>query len=135
MNKIEETIVNSEIKERRKAERYAYDPPEFITVVFMLGKDSGKEQIWELTVLDCSKHGMRLLVTDVDYDLLKMLKPGDVIKNITFYGKSTLIRVDATIRHITKIGHGPYKGQHLIGLESSDVLTSCMPDIRGEEYL
>lgn len=127
--------MNSEIEERRKAERVAYDPPEFITVVFKLGKDSGNEQIWELTVLDCSKHGLRLLVTDIDYDLLKMLKPGDVIENITFYGESTLIRVDATIKHITKIGHGPYKGQHLIGLESGDVITSCIPDKSSEEQL
>jgi len=119
--------MNSEFEERRREERFAYDPPELLTVTFTLGKGPGNEQIWDLSVLDCSKHGLRLLVTDIDYDLIKILKPGDVLKNITFYGESTLIRVDATIKHIRQFGHGPYKGQHFIGMESSDIITSCIP--------
>ena len=119
--------MKSKIKERRKAERYTYDHPDFFTAELMLGEDPGKEQIWELTVLDCSKHGMRLLVADIDYQLLKMLKRGDVIKDITLYGESTLMRVDATIRHISKIGNGPYQDQHSIGVESSDLIKSCAP--------
>jgi hypothetical protein len=120
--------MNSEFKERRKEERLTYDPPEFFSVQFNMEKTPENEQAWDLTVLDCSKHGLRLLVTDIDYDLLKMLKPGDVIKDITFYGASTLIRVDATVRHITKIGHGPYKGQYSIVVESSDIIKSCVPN-------
>ena len=120
--------MNSEFKEKRKEERFTYDSPEFFSVEFNLGKGSENEQAWDLNVLDCSKHGLRLLVTDVDYDLLKMLKRGDVIKNITLYGESTLIRVDATIRHISKIGNGPYQGQHSIGVESSDLIKSCVPN-------
>jgi hypothetical protein len=120
--------MSSKFKETRKEERFTYDAPEFITVEFKFRKDSENEQKWELNVLECSKHGLRLLVTDIDYELLKMLKPGDVINDITLYGASTLIRVDATIRHISKIGNGPYKDQYSIGLESSDLIESCVPN-------
>jgi len=119
--------MNSEIEEMRKEERFDCDPPDFFSVEFNLGQDSENEQAWNLTVLDCSKYGLRLLVTDIDSALLKMLKPGDVIKNITFYGESTFIRVDATVKHISKIGHGPNEGQHAIGVESSSIMTSCLP--------
>ena len=119
--------MNNDGKERRKAHRVVYETPEFVSVDFKLKLASGKEQKWELSVLDCSERGLRLLVTDIDYDLLKTLKTGDVIEDITFYGESTLIRVDATIKHITKIGRGPYKGQHFIGLESKDIISSCAP--------
>jgi hypothetical protein len=119
--------MNNEFQERRRDERFSCDPPEFFNVQFKLGKNPGEELVWELNVLDCSRQGLGLLVTDIDYDLLKMLKPGDVIKDITFYGASTMIRVDATIKHIRQIAKGPYKGQHLIGVESSDIITNCMP--------
>jgi hypothetical protein len=78
-------------------------------------------------VLEVSKTGLKLLVTEVDADLLDLLKPGHVIENITFYGEETLIRVDATIKHITQIGYGDYRGQHAIGLESEEVITSYLP--------
>ena len=119
--------MNGESEELRKEERFSCDPPEFFSVEFNLGKGSENEQPWGLTVLDCSKYGFRLLVTDIDYALLKMLKSGDVIKDITFYGESTFIRVDATVKHITKIGDGPYQGQHAIGVEASSIVTSCLP--------
>jgi hypothetical protein len=119
--------MNLENEDMRKEERFTCEPIEFFSVEFNLGNGSENEQAWELNVLDCSKHGLRLLVTDIDEDLLKMLKPGDVIKDITFYGESTFIRVDATVRHITKIGHGAYQGQHAIGVESDSLMTSCLP--------
>lgn len=120
--------MKSELKERRKQERDTYDSPDFLTVEFKLGKGPENEQTWELGVLDCSKFGLRLLVTDIDEDLLKILKPGDVIEDITLYAESSLIRVDATIRHISKIGIGRYEGQHCIGIESSDIIKSCVPN-------
>ena len=119
--------MNRESEEMRKDERFTCEPIEFFSVEFKLGKGSENEQAWDLNVLDCSKHGLRLLVTDIDADLLKMLKTGDVIKDITFFGESTFIRVDATVRHITELGHGPYQGQHAIGVESDSIMTSCLP--------
>ena len=113
--------------ERRKDKRTLYDPPEFVSVTFTLDDGTEQGQTWSLAVMDCSRRGLRLLLTEIDSDLLKLVKPGGVIKNITFYGESTLIRVDATVKHITEIAEGPYKGQRVIGLESSDIITSCMP--------
>jgi len=116
-----------ELKELRRVERIIQEPPNFISVSFQTTDPAGKEQVWQLNVIDCSRHGLGLLVTEVDFDLLKMIKPGDVIKDITFYAEWTLIRVDATVKHITKIVRGPHKGQYVIGLESSEVITSCLP--------
>ena len=82
--------------EKRREERICYEPPEFVSVTFTLDVGTAQGQTWSLSVMDCSIHGLRLLVTEIDSDLLKVLKPGDVIKDITFYGASTLITVDAT---------------------------------------
>jgi hypothetical protein len=119
--------MHDESEEKRQEERFSCEPIDFFSVEFNLGNGSENEREWDLNVLDCSKHGLRLLVTDTDEDLLKMLQPGDLIKDITFFGESTFIRVDATVRHITKIGHGAYQGQHAIGVGSDSIMTSCLP--------
>jgi hypothetical protein len=49
-----------------------------------------------------------------------MLNPGDSIKDITFYATWTLIKVDATVRHISKIEEGRY----IIGVDSSEIIES-----------
>jgi hypothetical protein len=120
--------MKSELKERRKQKRVTYDSPDFISVQFNMGKGSQNEKTWDLAVLDCSNYGLRLLVTETDDDLLTMLKPGDVVEDTILYGASSLIRVDATIIHISKIGNGKYEGQYSIGIESSDIIESCLPN-------
>jgi predicted metalloprotease len=112
--------------ERRKDKRLGC-PPDLLTVTFILGDGSEQGQIWELRVLEVSTTGIKLLVTDVDSELLATLRKGYVVENMTFYGEETLIRVDGTVKHITRIGTGEYKGMHAIGIHSDEIITSSLP--------
>ena len=101
--------------------------PDFISVEFSLGDESGKKRSYELDIVDCSKHGLGLLITDKDIELLRILKPGDKIRDITFFATWTMIQVDAVVKHRSKIESGKHKGQYVIGVESSQIIENCKP--------
>jgi hypothetical protein len=124
-----------EIKEQRRDDRIIPKMPDFISVEFSLGDESGKGRSYELDIVDCSRHGLGLLVTEKDIELLRMLKPGDKIKDITFYATWTMIQVDAVVKHRSKIESGKHKGQYVIGVESSDIIENCKPsDSEGTKH-
>ena len=55
------------------------------------------------------------------------LKPGDKIKDMTCYAPRAMITVDTVVKHTTKIEEGNFKGQYIIGIESSEIIESCRP--------
>lgn len=122
-----------EIKEQRRDDRVIPKMPDFISVEFSFGEISGKERSYKLDIFDCSRHGLGLLVTDKEIELLRMLKPGDKIKDITFYASWTMIQVDAVVKHRSKIKSGKHKGQYVIGIESSEIIENCRPPQKREE--
>ena len=118
-----------EIEEKRREYRYTYYRPEFVTAEFRLEKESEKGgKIYNLNVLDCSRHGLGLIVTKEDFHLLQKLNRGDKIKNITFHAEWAMIKVEGSVRHITKIDEGKYKGCYLLGIESPHIIEKCRPD-------
>jgi hypothetical protein len=124
-----------EIKEQRRDDRVIPKMPDFISVEFSLGDESGKKRSYELDIVDCSKHGLGLLVTDKDIELLRILKPGDKIRDITFFATWTMIQVDAVVKHRSKIESGKHKGQYVIGVESSQIIENCNPpDSEGTSF-
>ncbi len=116
-----------EIKEQRRDDRIIPKVPDFISVGFSLGDESGEERSYELDIVDCSRHGLGLLVTDKEIELLRMLRPGDKIKDVTFYATWTMIQVDAVVIHRSRIESGEHKGQYVIGIESSEIIENCKP--------
>jgi hypothetical protein len=116
-----------EIHEQRRDDRIIPKMPDFISVEFSLGDKSGNARSYELDIVDCSRHGLGLLVTDKNIELLRMLKPGDKIRNITFYATWTMIQVDAVVKHRSKIESGQHKGRYVIGIESSQIIENCKP--------
>lgn len=115
------------IKKNRKEERFYYKVPEFVFAELRLGKETKKEKVYDLKVLDCSKYGIGLVITKKDFDLLNILKEGDKLHNIFFFASWTMIKVDGIVRHLTKIEEGKYKGCHLLDIESPDIIDSCKP--------
>jgi len=114
-----------EIQDTRREERTVLTVPDFISVEFELGKTPGKN--YQVGVIDCSSHGLGLLITKKEMELLQTLKKGDKIKGMTCYAARAMITVDAEVKHITKIEEGNFKGQHIIGIESDEIIESCRP--------
>ncbi len=110
--------------ERRKEERFIPRIPEFVFVELEMDKGRYKGQTVRLQVLNYSKHGLAFLVKDNQKGLLNHIRPGEKLHNVAFYARWAIIRVDVLVKHITKLEEGPYKGHHVIGVESKEIIES-----------
>lgn len=117
-----------EIEEKRKEERVVHKKPELYSVEFILGEKSQDENRYRFDLYDSSKHGLCMIIPQESINILRNIDIGDIIENITFYGSWTVIKVDGTVRHITKIDEGKFKGGYLVGIESSDIIESIKPE-------
>lgn len=106
-----------EIQEKRKEKRTRYEEPEMVSVEFRLTVGGQEIRKYTLNVFDRSKRGFGLLVRQKDFDLLKILDRGDKLQNMTFYSESLMMRMDAVVRHKTKIEQGTYRGCYILGIE------------------
>jgi len=124
-----DTIKKSfEIGEKRRMERVRYEIPEFVYAEFRVRRDDPqKDKSYALKVMDCSRRGLGMVVTPKDFDLLNEVKVGDKLHNMAFFAEWAMIRVNGTVRHRTKILDGKYKGCYVLGIESPEILESCMP--------
>ena len=109
-------------RDNRKESRITPETPEFIRAELRMGKGSGVEKVYDLKVMNYSNYGLGLVVDPKDVDLLKTVKKGDVLPEVAFFSKSSMIKVDGTVKHLSKIDEGKFKGCYLIGIESSDLI-------------
>jgi CheY-like chemotaxis protein len=116
-----------ENEENRREERFKYKLPEFVYVEFKLGKAPKKGKVYDLNVMDYSRNGLGIVVTQKDSELLQMVDEGDKLKDITFCASWTMMKVDGTVRHKSKIEEGKYKDCYILGIESPDIIDSCKP--------
>ncbi len=116
-----------ENEENRREERVKYKMPEFVYVEFKLEKTPKKGKVYGLKVMDYSRKGLGIVVTQKDFELLQMLDEGDKLKHVTFCASWTMIKVDGTVRHKSKIEEGKYKDCYILGIESLDIIDSCNP--------
>jgi len=116
-----------EIEEKRFEERFVYEFPDFVSAEFSLGKESKEKKTYELAVMDCSRHGLGLIITKEHFDLLQKIKKGHKLQDITFYASWSMIKVDGIVKHLTQIEDGKHKGCYLLGIESKEIIESCRP--------
>lgn len=109
-------------KEKRREKRHLYDMPNFVSVEFSI---MGKDKVYNLEVMDCSMHGLGILITKKDFDLVRLVKPGDRIRDIVLYSENARIKVDGVVRHLTKMSTGKPKDSYVMGIESPEVIESC----------
>jgi hypothetical protein len=107
--------------DQRKETRVQVADILFITAVFKLGDGLGNQD-YELSVINYSRHGLGLLISEKEYPLVHILRPGQEIKGIRLFAEAALTIVDAKVRHITRLEEGEQAGQYLLGLESANAL-------------
>jgi hypothetical protein len=109
-------------KERRREERHTCEMPDFVSVEFSI---MGKDKVYDLGVMDCSMHGLGILITRKDFDLVRLVKPGDRIRDIVLYSANAMIKVDGVVRHMSKMSSGKHKDSYVMGIESPEVIENC----------
>jgi hypothetical protein len=122
-----------EIVDKRVEERISFGISDFVAAEFTLGKGSKKEKRYEVNVMDCSRHGLGLIITQKDLDLLKRLNIGDRIEKMMFFAPRSMIKVNGNVRHITKIESGEYKGCYQVGIESDDIINASSAEEKGKK--
>lgn len=113
-------MVNPKSEEREK-DRFSYEQPELVSVRFRIEKGSEKDRVCVLNVLDSSQRGIALLIAPKDFDLLEYIEEGDKICDMSFFGIGAKIKEDGTVKHVTKIDEGKFKGYYVLGIEAQDV--------------
>ena len=96
--------------------------PELVSAEFRPGEELEKDKLYELNVMDYSRHGLGLIIGKENLDLLKKLKNGDMIKDMSYFAAQAIIKLDGVVRHMTKIREGRYKDCYLLGIESLSLI-------------
>ena len=109
---------------KRREYRIITKLSDFVHVEFSLEMPEGKRKHYRLNVINYSRHGIGLLVSENDFYLLKLFKDGAVIKDVTFTASWALVTVDMIIRHTSKMEEGPYAGMYSVGVETRELITS-----------
>ncbi|MBW1803267.1 MAG: hypothetical protein JRJ85_21370 [Deltaproteobacteria bacterium] len=116
-----------EIQEKRKEKRYVYDLPDFVSAELRVPAASDEPKSYDLSVLDCSRHGLGVVVSEKDFDLIDLINVGDPIEDIAFYATWSLVKVNGVVKHITKVDEGQYQGCYVVGIESPELIDHCEP--------
>lgn len=120
------------IDEKRKEDRIYPESPEFLSAVFAREGRNHELRIYELSVLNYSKHGLGLLVNEGDLPMLKELEPGERISDMILYADELLLRLSAVVRHKSEVTEGPYAGALMIGVESETELKSVFNELSSQ---
>ena len=96
------TIV-SRSPENRDKPRYAFEKLGESKVEFRVVKGSKKYRVRKANVIDSSKHGFAIIVAPKSDWLLTVLKVGDKLQDISFFGAGAKVMKDGIVRHKTRI--------------------------------
>jgi hypothetical protein len=111
-----------EVEDKRQEKRIVFEPPDFQIAEIFFRKGTKEEKRYELDVADCASHGLGIIVSEKNLDFLNMIKKGDIIRDIYFYAPNAMLKVDGTVRHITRIDEGRFKGSYYIGIGSQEIM-------------
>ena len=110
-----------EIMNQRREERSFLSASDLISTEFEITHGK-KVKKYKLNVSDYSQHGLGLIIDEKSVDLIDILQKGNRIKNITFFAKWAMIKLDGIVSHITKAENGEKKGSYTLGIESKEII-------------
>ena len=113
-----------EVHEERREERINLEMLEPVTVKLTVGNEANKQKTYDLTVVDCSRHGLGLLVTPNAFDLLEKLNVGDRVRDMVLYAPWALTKVNGKVAHKTELREGDHKGCFMLGIKSRELITN-----------
>jgi hypothetical protein len=112
------------VVERRRRGRNAIGTergPLFIHAKLTMRTSGSQEKRCDLLVFDVSEKGVGLLVGEELFDSVERIGIGDTVE-LELYAPWTVVRAEGTVRHISKMPEGEYKGYHLLGIELTEKL-------------
>jgi len=108
-----------QLEEKRKEQRISNDLKRLISVEFSL---EGDDKNYQLSVVNIGSSGIGFIVEKKDFDLFEKLNVGDQIQEVRFFLPIATMTIDATVKHMTMIKEGEFRGCYLVGIESSSLM-------------
>ena len=106
-------------EEKRKEQRISSDLKKLLSVEFTL---EGDDKPYQLGVVNIGSSGIGFIVEKRDFDLFEKLNVGDQIGDVTFFLPIATMTIDATVKHMTLVKEGEFRGCYLVGIESSSLM-------------
>jgi hypothetical protein len=113
------------IAERRKHDRHEVDSkpaPLFAKATISMRVGRNQDKVHDFGVFDVSENGVGILVGKDLSNWLERIGIGDRLKGVELSAPWTIVRVDGTVRHKSKIRRGKYTDYHLLGIELDEKL-------------
>jgi hypothetical protein len=113
------------LADRRRSDRHEVDSnvaPFFAEARIKVRAGRSKKKAYDLKVFDVSESGVGILVGKELFNWLERIGIGDRLKEVELYAPWTIVRVDGTVRHKSKMHEGEYSGYHLLGIELDEKL-------------
>jgi hypothetical protein len=113
------------LADRRRSDRHEVDSnvaPFFAEARIKVRAGQSKKKAYDLKVFDVSESGVGILVGKELFNWLERIGIGDRLKEVELCAPWTIVRVDGTVRHKSKMHEGEYSGYHLLGIELDEKL-------------
>ncbi|MGD8985593.1 MAG: hypothetical protein PVH99_12925 [Desulfobacteraceae bacterium] len=110
------------LADRRSYERDSGKIPVFLYAILGLRKGAESTATYELEIINRSAHGVGMLVTKKDFELLGIVKEGDELQDLELYAPTAVVKVTGSVRHKTKLEEPEYEGSYVIGVKLDDTL-------------
>jgi len=108
-----------QLEEKRKEQRITDGMTKVLSVEFTL---EGDDKQYQLSVVNIGSSGIGFIVEKRNFDLFEKVNVGDQIREITCFLPMATMTVDATLKHMTLIKEGQYRGCYLVGIESGSLM-------------
>jgi hypothetical protein len=112
------------VHEERLEDRVELEMLEPVSVRITVGKESKARKAYDLPVVNCSRHGLGLLVTQKESALLEELNVGDRIRGMVLYAPWAVTRMDGKVVHKTELQDGDQRGCVILGVKSRDLIAN-----------
>ena len=112
------------IADRRSSNRNAIgteQPPLFVHAKLIMRRSGSQKESYDLQVFDVSEKGVGILVGQELSKLQERIGIGERLE-LELYAPWTMVRVDGTVRHKSRMREGEYSGYHLLGIELDEKL-------------
>jgi hypothetical protein len=116
------------LADRRRSDRHEVDSNValfFAEARIKVRAGRSKKKAYDLKVFDVSESGVGILVGKELFNWLERIGIGDRLKEVELCAPWTIVRVDGTVRHKSKMHEGEYSGYHLLGIELDEKLEHC----------
>jgi hypothetical protein len=116
-----EALVIVEIRRNRRSAIGTEQPPLFDRAKLIIRQGGSQRESFDLQVFDVSEKGVGILVDEESFKLQDRIRIGDKVE-LELYAPWTMVRVDGTVRHNSRMAEGKYRNYYLLGIELDEKL-------------